>query len=104
MNDGEVSAGEGRMSTMNVPNLPHPEVPIISENGKIHDSWYRFFTQLTSECQNNLSEEGLNIPTQTTNDINTLQTANPLPSFVYDSNKHAVMVAINGVYKTVQVV
>lgn len=86
---------------MNTPNLPHPDTPLIRKDGKMHDAWYRFFNQWTNECQKNLSEEGLNIPKQTQSKINTLQGANPLPSFVYDKDNKVAKVAIEGVYKTV---
>lgn len=88
---------------MNVPNLPNILLPLVDPNkqNQMHPTWHLFFSQLLQEMQNNLSQQGINIPSQTTANINTIQSANPLPSFVTNSDTGEPYVAINGVFKKI---
>lgn len=86
---------------MNVPNLPHPSVPIATKTGQMAPDWYRFFDQLISESQKNLSEEGLSVPQQTSENISVLQAGAPSPSIIYNNETHKPLISVNGVYKEI---
>ena len=86
---------------MNIPNLPHPAIPIATKSGHMSHDWYRFFSQFITESQKNLSEEGLNIPQQTSSQISVLQAGIPLPSIIYNKETNKPLISVNGVYKEI---
>lgn len=86
---------------MNIPNLPHVSIPLVTATGHIHPTWYQWFTQTNNEMQVNQSQEGTTIPMQSTANISTIENSSPTPRFVYDQDLNTVKVAINGVFKTV---
>ena len=88
---------------MNIPNLPSITVPLIHQENKeqMHPSWHLFFSQLLQELQNNLSQQGINIPQQNSGNISIIQSSKPLPSFVVNSDTGQPYVAINGVFKQI---
>lgn len=87
---------------MNVPNLPNPSVVLTESTGHMSDHWYKFFTQLTTQLQQNISQEGLGVPQQSTSNISILQAATPKPSIVYNSDTHEPLISVNGIYKVIQ--
>ena len=86
---------------MNIPNLPHFSIPVVTSDGGMHTTWYQYFTQLNNELQANQSQEGNYVPLQSTANISSIESKSPLPNFLYDSDLNVLKVAINGVYKTV---
>jgi hypothetical protein len=87
---------------MKTPNLPHPLTPVVKQGGQMHDDWYLYFSQLTSELQNNISEEGLGLPQQNTANISVLQASPPKPSIIYNSETDTPLIRVKGVYKAIQ--
>lgn len=88
---------------MNIPNLPNILLPLINPDKKdqMHPTWHLFFSQLLQELQNNLSQQGINIPNQTTENISKIQNGNPLSSFITNSDTGEPYVSINGVFKKI---
>lgn len=86
---------------MNIPNLPHLDDPITDQGHKINAGWYRFLQQLVTEMQNNLSQEGIGVPSQGSSNIAKLQSASPSPSLVYNKDEKKYLLPIDGVYQTV---
>lgn len=88
---------------MNVPNPPSIFVPLIDpdKDNHMHPTWHLFFTQLLQEMQNNLSQQGLNIPQQSTDNISKIQSGNPLPSFLVNSDTGEPYVLVNNVFKKI---
>lgn len=88
---------------MNIPNLPNILLPLTHPENKdqMHPTWHLFFSQLLQELQTNLSQQGIHIPQQNTANISTIQAANPVPSFVVNSDTGQPYVSINGVFKQI---
>ena len=93
-----------------MPDLPR-EHPIVDKNGMINDYWALFFDNLTSVLQNNYSNEGVQIPSQTAANIADLAATTPsVPdganirlsnaNILYDSTNNEFKGNINGVWKT----
>lgn len=87
---------------MNVPNLPHIDEPITLNGKNINPQWYRAIEQLFTQLQQNLSEEGLSVPQQSTGNISILQASTPKPSILYNKETHQPLISVNGVYKVIQ--
>lgn len=104
---------------MNIPNLPVGK--IVDEDGMPTDQELTFRQNLVSELQDNASDEGLVIPTQSTTNITNIQNhtipnpADPMNpiytcqfgTFLYDSNTNEIKVAIDDgsgipIFKVVQ--
>lgn len=85
---------------MNIPNIPHQSTPLLSD-GNMHPNWYLYFSQLTDQLQQNVSQEGTGIPKQSTANISRIEAANPTPRIIYDSDLDLGKIAINGVFKTI---
>lgn len=82
---------------------------IVDENGYLLPEWQQLFTQLITELQNNLSNEGYVLPRLPTSDINylgstpeTLQKS--IGAMIYDSTTDEFKVNLNGVWRVVQVI
>lgn len=86
---------------MKIPNLPDRQIPLIDENKNMHPLWHMFFNQLIQEMQTNLSEEGIYIPSQSTDNIAKLQTGNPLSSIISNKDTGDVYLSINGQFKKI---
>jgi hypothetical protein len=89
-----------------IPNLPPQEQELLrvikTPQGTqyyMHDSWHTFFSQLITELQNNLSNEGVGVPAQPTASIASLTTSNRL---LVDSTQNLLQINLNGVLKTIQ--
>lgn len=95
---------------MNIPN--YENTPFVNEDGYLTDQWSLILQQLITLLQQNLSDQGYQVPQQPTTTINTLITqfnAAPLPSqyfgdIIYDSTTDELKVNIAGTFKVVQVV
>lgn len=87
---------------MKVPNL-QIEGNFINEEGTINTISKGMFTQLFSEMQKNLSDEGFFIPQQPTNTINeSLNTDRSKGAILYDSTTNQFKGNVNGKYKVFQ--
>jgi len=86
---------------MNIPNMPHINDGITAKGETMNPAWYRFFQQLVTEMQNNLSQEGISVPSQSSSNISKLQDASPSPSLVYNQDEKKYLLPVDGVYKTI---
>lgn len=86
---------------MNIPNLPHISEAMTADGKQINPSWYLFFQQLVTEMQNNLSQEGVGIPSQPQANITQLQTSLKTPSIIHNADTNKYLLNENGVYKTI---
>lgn len=86
---------------MNIPNLPSITVPISTNTGHMHPAWHFFFNQLLQEMQNNLSEEGIWLPQQSTENIQKLEASNPTNSILINKDTQEAYIALNGVFKKI---
>lgn len=86
---------------MNIPNIPHISDSITIDGKTINPSWYRFFEQLVTEMQKNLSQEGIGIPSQSSSNISILQAGNPPPSLIHNKDNGNYYLPVGGVYKQI---
>lgn len=89
---------------MNIPNLPNRNVSLVDPSNKnqMHPLWHNFFDQLLTQLQQNVSQEGFNLPEQTTSNIALLQTGSPdSRTMIYNNTTHKYMVQENGTFKTI---
>jgi hypothetical protein len=90
---------------MNIPNLLQEK--FVNPDGSIHPLWFQWLTQLTTQMQTNLSNEGFVIPSQNTADTTTILTGDannpPVGKMLYDAEAKALKVNIDGVIKTISV-
>lgn len=86
---------------MITPNIPHPSTPVLNQDGTMHDVWHRFFSQMTGEMQNNLSEEGFTLPSQDSDSINALNIPKSIGRIIYDKTDGVAKINNNGVYKKI---
>lgn len=87
---------------MQIPNLPVGKV--VDENGEMTSDWINFMSQLITELQLNLNNEGYRLPSQTTANINDLLDVNKSTgAMVYDRDTNEFKVNIAGVWRVVTV-
>lgn len=86
---------------MKIPILPTRQNMLVDENGQMNKVWYLFFSQLNQELQQNVSQEGTTIPSQTASDIATIQAANPVSSIISNKKNGDVYLSINGVFEKI---
>jgi hypothetical protein len=95
---------------MNIPN--YENVPFVDDKGYLSDSWALIMQQIITALQNNLSDQGYQLPQLPTTTITTLLTqfnAAPSPSvyfgdLLYDSTTDQFKVNIAGTFRVVQVI
>lgn len=88
---------------MNLPNFINTK--LVDENGYLTPEWSNILTQLITELQLNLSNEGYRLPQLKTAQITQLTAPDKsLGNMVYDLTTNEMKVNINGVWKIVQVV
>jgi len=87
---------------MIIPNFVDEK--IVDKNGNLSDSWKQIFSQLITQLQKNLSNEGHVVPSQGTTNIATIF-ADPDKSgaLLYDKDTHQLKVNVNGSVKTITV-
>ncbi len=84
---------------MNIPNFINSRV--IDENGYFTPEWRNLMTQMLTEQQINLGNEGYKIPQQPTTNINNLTDVDKsTASIVYDSTTNTFKGNEAGVWKT----
>ena len=87
---------------MNVPTYPHDQ--LVNKDGTVNPSWQQWFSQLTTEMQQSLSNNGTKIPQLSTTNINDLSDTKYNGFLFYDSETNELKANINGTIKVVQVV
>jgi phage-related holin len=84
---------------MSIPNFIDSK--FVDENGNLTDTWKMILSQLFSHLQNNLSQEGIKVPQQTTSNIGILDNINSLGALIYDKDTNELKVNINGTFKVI---
>jgi hypothetical protein len=95
---------------MNIPNLPHPFIPLMDPNNKnvMHPTWQLYFNQLNTQLQQN-TQNAINVPViksdangTATQKINAIATnANNIGALVYNGDTNLLYVNINGTFKQI---
>lgn len=84
---------------MNIPNLPREKITL--PDGSLHPTWQNFFTQLVTEMQNKVSEEGFVIPSINATQFPVLDNSNNISRIIYNSNTSQMMINNSGTYKAI---
>lgn len=88
---------------MNVPNFIHDK--FVDENGYLTDGWRLFFNQLINEMNENLSQEGIVMPSQTTDNADIIKTDALNGTILYDSTTNELKVRLSdGNFHVIQTV
>lgn len=87
---------------MKIPNFI--EERLVDETGKLSPVWRNIFISLFDEMNNNLSDEGIKAPHQTTDNITLLNTTKSTGKFLYDTDKKKAFVNIDGTFKEITTV
>jgi hypothetical protein len=87
-----------------IPNLPQPSSEVVNDQKMLDTIWYLFLSQLITELQNQLSPNGMMIPSQNTATIATLNNAKTLNTMIINSDTQQLLVNITGVYQAVSLV
>jgi hypothetical protein len=87
---------------MIIPNLPATKW--VNEKGHLLPEIHGVLSQLTTQLQQFLSNEGYVVPQQPTTKITALNTTRSIGALLYDSTTNELKVNINGTFKVVQVV
>lgn len=91
---------------MNIPNIGDLKHPVIeSQNGQLTDrmnaAWHRMFTQLVTELQKNVSNEGYVFPVQPQANVNILNTPEHTAKILYDADAQAMKVNNTGTFQEI---
>jgi hypothetical protein len=84
---------------MKVPNFE--DLPVVDKAGKFTPEWKQILSELFTQMQKNLSDEGLTAPAQSTANIASLTGTEKNGAILYDSDTDQLKVNLNGVIKTV---
>jgi hypothetical protein len=77
---------------------------LVDQNGVMTSEWSNFMTQLVTELQLNLNNEGYKLPSQSTVNINDLTDADKSTgAMIYDADTNEFKVNIAGTWKVVTV-
>lgn len=87
-----------------IPNLPQPSLAVVNDQKMFDNIWYLFLSQLITELQNQLSPNGMMIPSQNTATIATLNNAKTLNTMIINSETQQLLVNVTGVYQAVSLV
>lgn len=87
---------------MKTPNFI--EEKLVDENGKLSPIWRNIFISLFDEMTENLSDEGIKAPHQTTLNITKLNTTDSTGKFLYDTDLKKAFINIDGTFKEIQTV
>lgn len=85
---------------MNIPNFIDTQV--INKDGFLTDVWKQILTQLFTELQVNLSNEGYIVPKQSSSSVNLLNGVKYTGALVYNEDTNKLMANINGTFVEVQ--
>ncbi len=84
---------------MNIPNFIDSQV--VDKDGKLTDTWKQILSQLFAQLQGGLSEEGILVPQQKTENINLLTGEKNYGKLIYDSSTNKLKINLNGTFKTI---
>lgn len=87
---------------MNIPNFIDTQV--VDKEGRLTPVWRQILTQLITELQINVSDEGFKVPAQTTANITALSNTGSNRAIVYNSDTNKFFACENGVFKEIQTV
>ncbi len=87
---------------MNIPNFEN--IKFVDGRGYLTEQWQFILQQLFTQMQNNLSNEGLNVPQQPTTTINQLNTNASKGNLLYDDTTDELKVNIAGTFRVITVV
>ena len=79
-----------------------PQVPLIdpgSKSGLPHPLWQEWFSQIAKELQNNLSNEGIQHPSQPQTNVSLLNTPQSIGRTIYNSDSQFLNVNNQGTYR-----
>ena len=84
---------------MNIPNFINTK--IVNENGELTETWRDVITQLFTQLQLNVSDEGFMIPNQPTANVSALGGTDSNGAMLYDSDKNLFKGNVNGTFKQI---
>lgn len=84
---------------MNIPNFNDTQV--VDKDGFLTDAWRQTLSQLFSELQKGLSNEGVTVPQQTADNISIIQGNETIGNLIIDSTNNVAKININGTFKTI---
>ena len=78
---------------------------LVGNDGKLSTEWKAILTQLFQQLAKYISNEGIKVPYQTTENINKLNTAKSIGNIIYDSDTNQFKACIkngdSGIYKVI---
>jgi hypothetical protein len=86
---------------MIMPNIPHQMTPVLNPDGTMHDSWHRFFSQMTESLQSSNSEEGFIPGAQPAENIALLDNENNKGRMLYDQTNQEHKINNDGKYRAI---
>lgn len=84
---------------MILPNLT--DIKVANNDGSMHEDFKGLMTQLIQTLQQSLSDEGYDLPKQTTDNVNLLNTAQSEGRILYNNDTKQAMINLNGTFKTI---
>jgi hypothetical protein len=78
-----------------------PRMRIANPDGTIHQDFHGLLSQLITQLQQNLSNEGYKMPQQNAANIAILNNTKSTGALVYDKDNHVLKVNLNGTFKTI---
>lgn len=84
---------------MNIPNFEN--TAFVDRNGHLTDAWRQILTQLFTEMQASVSNQGFVTPSKPTSEIIDLSAVMPSGTVIYNGQTHKGMLSENGVFKTI---
>lgn len=75
--------------------------PLVDKNGMLTPEWATTFAVLFTEMQNNLSDEGINLPRQPTVNIDQLTGDQSIGAVIYDNDLDVAKVNLAGTWVTI---
>jgi len=85
---------------MNIPNL-QARIKIVDSEGYILPNFHLMLTQMLSEFQNNLSDEGYKLPKQSTENIAKLNNIKSEGALIYNTELKKAFINENGTFKEI---
>lgn len=88
---------------MKIPNII--DRPISDKEGNLTSEWKQLLTELITQLQLNVSDEGFIIPRQSSANITSISTSKSVGAIVYDSDTNQFKACVSsggtGVFKTI---
>lgn len=86
---------------MIIPDLPHEKITDPNAQDYMHPAWFLTLTQLFSQLQQNFSNEGTNVPVQSTANVSQIANGTKDVRFLYDNEAKELRLLVNGSVLTV---